>query len=55
MMAFIETLDGTGTVIQINVKKAIYFIREAWREVSSLTIQNCWRKTQIAKCSNMSK
>ena len=50
-----KTLDETSTVIQIDVKQAIYFIREAWREVSSQTIENCWRKTKIADCSNMSE
>ena len=33
----------------------IYFIREAWQEVTSQTIENSWRKTQIANCSNMSE
>ena len=46
-----KTLDETSTVIQIDVKQAMFFIREAWREVSSQTIENCWRKT----CSNMSE
>ena len=36
-------------VEEIDVKQAIYFIREAWREVSKETIQNCWRKTEITK------
>ena len=47
----LEALDETSTVIQIDVKQAMFFIREAWREVSSQTIENCWRKT----CSNMSE
>ena len=43
----LKTLDEKSIVINIDVKQAIYFIREAWREVSSQTIENCWRKTKI--------
>jgi len=32
---------------EIDVKQAIYYIREAWREVSKQTIKNCWKKTKI--------
>ena len=32
---------------EIDVKQAIYYIREAWREVSKQTIKNCWKKTRI--------
>ncbi len=31
----------------IDVKQAIYYIREAWREVSKQTIKDCWKKTRI--------
>ena len=44
-----------GTPTSTDVKQAIYFIREAWQEVTSQTIENCWRKTKIADCSNMSE
>ena len=32
---------------EIDLKQAIYYIREAWREVSKQTIKNCWKKTRI--------
>ena len=33
-----------GTPTSTDVKQAIYFIREAWQEVTSQTIENYWRK-----------
>ena len=32
---------------EIDVKQSIFMLREAWREVTKQTIQNCWRKIQI--------
>ena len=32
-------------VEELNVKQSIYFVREAWRNVSKNTIENCWKKT----------
>ncbi|CAJ0826200.1 6397_t:CDS:2 [Entrophospora sp. SA101] len=32
---------------KLNVKEAIYFIAEAWNNVTETTIQNCWIKTGI--------
>nr|CAG8687575.1 3549_t:CDS:2 [Entrophospora candida] len=32
---------------KLNVKEAIYFIAEAWNDVTETTIQNCWIKTGI--------
>jgi hypothetical protein len=52
----LKTLDETGKVLTIDIKQAIYFFREAWREVcASQTIENCWRKSKIADCSNISE
>ncbi|CAG8786027.1 9771_t:CDS:2 [Racocetra persica] len=31
----------------INVKEAIYLISDAWKQVSLMTIVNCWNKTKI--------
>jgi len=31
----------------LNIKEAIDFIAEAWDNVSSMTINNCWYKTEI--------
>ena len=45
----LKVYEEKKRVEEIDVKQAIYFIREAWREVSKETIQNCWRKTEITK------
>nr|CAG8435620.1 13587_t:CDS:1 [Entrophospora candida] len=37
---------------KLNVKEAIYFIAEAWNNVTETTIQNCWIKTGILPNSN---
>ncbi|CAG8836789.1 20378_t:CDS:1, partial [Racocetra persica] len=32
---------------KLSLKEAIYFISNAWDEVSETTIKNCWRATKI--------
>ncbi len=41
----LKVFEEKRKVVEIDVKQVIYFIRE----VSKEKIQNCWRKTQIAK------
>src|SRR5438128_1219394 len=32
---------------KLNVKQAIDYVAQSWSEVTSITIQNCWHKTDI--------
>ena len=40
---------------EINIKKAIHFVGEAWKNVTATTIRNCWAKTGILPSDNEEK
>lgn len=47
----IEIMDEDNASTQVNqritLKDALYFIKKAWNDVSSQTIQNCWKHTGL--------
>ncbi|XP_008302761.1 tigger transposable element-derived protein 6 [Stegastes partitus] len=53
MKQYIQDFHEKGKVERINVKDAIYFIRDAWKDVKQSTIANCWRHAGILPgCTN---
>ena len=45
----LSSIENTGEIVLPDVKQAIYFIKESWEKVTSLTISNCWRHVGIVK------
>ena len=43
----LEAIDAGEEMPRLNIKEAIDFTVEAWENVTSQTIINCWRKTRI--------
>ena len=43
----LNMFDQDGSTEKINVKQAIYFIHDAWKDVKPTTIANCWTHTGI--------
>lgn len=43
----LEAMDAEEEIPRLNIKEAIDFSSEAWRNVTPQTIINCWRKTEI--------
>jgi DDE superfamily endonuclease/Tc5 transposase DNA-binding domain/CENP-B N-terminal DNA-binding domain len=43
----LEAIDAGNETPRLNIKEAIDFSVEAWRNVTLQTIINCWRKTEI--------
>jgi hypothetical protein len=43
----LQTIDAEEEIPCLNLKEAIDFSSEAWRNVTSQMITNCWRKTEI--------
>ena len=39
----VRTIDVKGDLIMTDLKQAIYFIQNSWKNVSSETIINCWQ------------
>lgn len=50
---FLDTAfeNNAGNVLEYDIKHAIYNIAEAWTNVTTNTIINCWRKTGILPLS----
>ncbi|CAG8534848.1 3736_t:CDS:2, partial [Cetraspora pellucida] len=44
---WIDDIESGKSFEPINVKEAIYLISDAWKQVSLMTIVNCWNKTKI--------
>ncbi|CAG8685767.1 10375_t:CDS:1 [Acaulospora morrowiae] len=40
-------MDNKNEIHRLNIKEAIEFTCEAWKNVTSQTIINCWHKTEI--------
>lgn len=45
----ISQYDGNIPESKVTLKEAIYFLHDAWEEVTATTIQNCWHHTGIIK------
>ena len=43
----LNMFDQDGSTEKINVKQAIYFIHDAWKDVKQTIIANCWKHTEI--------
>ena len=51
MKHYVQCLDDTGKLERINLKQAIYFTHDAWKDVKATTIANCYKHTGILpKC-----
>lgn len=48
---YIQCLDAKKPML-IDVKQALYFIRDSWDSVTPTTIANCWRHTGILPVTN---
>ena len=44
--------DKDGSTEKINVKQAIYFIHDAWKDVKQTMIANCWKHTGIPRSTD---
>src|SRR5881227_46527 len=47
LQCVLEAMDAGKEISRLNIKKAIDFTAEAWKNVTSQTIINCWQKTEI--------
>ncbi|CAG8686440.1 5372_t:CDS:1, partial [Ambispora gerdemannii] len=47
LQSILKAMDIGEQIPRLNIKEAIRFTSEAWRNVTSQTIVNCWRKTKI--------
>ena len=47
LQTVLEAIDSEKEIPRLNIKEAISLCSEAWRNVTSQTIVNCWRKTEI--------
>ena len=47
LQCVLEAMDAGKEISCLNIKEAIDFTAEAWKNVTSQTIINCWQKTEI--------
>ena len=47
MRLYVDMVDAGNEISRIDVKQAVYFVRDAWRSVKTETLANCFRHTGI--------
>ena len=47
LQTVLEAINSEKEIPRLNIKEAINLCSEAWRNVTTQTIVNCWRKTEI--------
>ena len=47
LQTVLEAINSEKEISRLNIKEAINLCSEAWRNVTTQTIVNCWRKTEI--------
>ena len=46
----VRMIDEKGTLTMPDLKQAIFFIKDAWTQVTKETVANCWRKAGMNLC-----